>query len=79
MDTISYKDYQIHAAPYELADTSEWTIDIQISVERDSETIFRKFSAGNTFESKDGAIQHCFNFGKKIIDGEVPECTVSDL
>lgn len=79
MDTISYKGYQIHAAPCQLADSGQWTIDIHISVERGGETKWRKFSAGNTFVTKDEATRHCFNYGKRIIEGEVPECTVSDL
>lgn len=79
MDTISYKGYQIHASPYQLADSGRWKIDIHVAVERGSETIWRKFSTGNTFETRQEAIEHCLNFGKQIIDGQVPECTVSDL
>ncbi|MCZ6802848.1 MAG: HlyU family transcriptional regulator [Proteobacteria bacterium] len=76
---MNYKDYQIHAVPYQLADTGQWKIDIQILIDRDSETIFRKFSAGNSFESKDKAIRYCFDFGKEIIDEEDTKCTISNL
>lgn len=79
MDTISYKGYQIQASPYQLADSGRFKITICITVERGADTILRKFSAGNTFETRQEAIEHCFTFGKQIIDGQVLECTVSDL
>ena len=79
MDTINYKGYQIRAIPYQLAESGRWTINIDVAVERGGETKWRKFSTGNTFETKQEAIQHCFNFGRQIIDGQVSEYTVSDL
>lgn len=78
MDTITYKGYQIHPTPYQLADSGQWTINIHVAVEGEGQTKWRKFGAGNTFETKQEAIQRCLNFGRRIIDGQVSEWTVSD-
>jgi len=78
MQKIPYKGYVICPAPLQLADTSQWTIELYISRENDDEIAGRKFSAGNTFPTEQQAIQHCVDFGKQIIDGQ-SECTVEDL
>lgn len=79
MDTLSYKGYKIHAAPYQLAETGEWTVDIHISHDRSDEIRSRNFSAGNSFKTRDEAVSHCFNFGMQIIDGKSEHCTVDGL
>ena len=76
MDVFSYKGYEIHAAPYQLADSGEWTINIHIFHDRGDEIRTRPFSAGNSFKTRDEAVAHCFNFGKLIIDGKSENCTV---
>ena len=79
MDMLSYKDYEIHAAPYQLAATGEWTINIHISHDHGNEIRSRQFSAGDCFKTHDEAVVHCFNFGKQIIDGKSENCTVDGL
>jgi hypothetical protein len=79
MDAVSYKGYEIRAAPYQLADTGEWTINIHIFHDRGDEMRSRQFSAGNCFKTQEEAVDHCFNFGRQIIDGKSENCTVDGL
>lgn len=79
MTSIEYKGYEIRAVPYQLADSGEWTVDILIVRDTGTEVKHRKFSASNTYETKDNAVRHCFNLGKQIIDGKVKDCSVEDL
>ena len=79
MDSVSYKGYLIQAAPYQLADSGEWTINISIWHDTGSAINIRNFSAANTFKTKEEAFQHCINFGRQIIDGKFENCTVTDL
>lgn len=79
MDVLSYKGYEIHAAPYHLADRGEWTINIHISHDHGDETRWRQFSAGNCFKTRDEAVAHCFNFGRQIIDGKSKNSTIEGL
>lgn len=79
MEKLIYKGYEINAAPYQLAENNRWTINIHIWKKRGYEAVERPFSAGNTYETKEEAIQHCLNYGKQIIDGQVEGCSVDDL
>jgi predicted nucleic acid-binding protein len=79
IDSVPYKCYLIQAAPYQLADSGEWTINISIWHDTGSAVNIRNFSAANTFNKKEEAIQHCIIFGRQIIDGKFEDCTVTDL
>lgn len=79
MNTVPYKGYVIEAVPYQLSESREWTINIYIRRDTGDQISFKNFSAANTFETKEEAIQHCINFGYRIIDGEIENCTASDL
>lgn len=79
MESLKYKGYEIRAAPYQLADSGEWTVDILIVRDTGPEITHKKFGAGNRYKTKEEAVQHCFNFGKQIIDGKVKDCSVADL
>ena len=79
MNKIPYKGYLIRPTSVQLVDTGRWNIEIYISKDRGSEITERKFSASNTFNTQEEAIQHCVNFGKQIIDGKSENCTVGDL
>lgn len=70
VDSAFYKGYIIQAAPYKLADSGEFTINISILHNTGSDINARNFSAVNTFKTKEEAIQHCINFGRQIIDGD---------
>ncbi len=79
MKTISYKGYIIEAVPHQLVKTMKWTHNINIHKDTGSQHKIRNFTSKSTFDTEAEAIQHCFNFGKQIVDGKVPTCTVNDL
>lgn len=79
MDVIQYKDFEVHAAPYQLADTKEWKINISIVKYHASHSNLRNFSAADSYETRTEAVKHCFQFGRQIINGQSPDCSVSDL
>ncbi len=70
MDSAPYKGYLIRAAPYRLADSGEFTINISILHDTGDAINIRNFSAPNTFKTEQEAIYHCIEFGRHIIDGE---------
>ena len=78
-DSAPYKGYLIRAAPYRLADSGEFTVNISISHDTGNAVNIRNFSASNTFKTKEEAIYHCIEFGRQIIDGKFDNCTVNDL
>ena len=41
--------------------------------------VSRPFSTINTFETRDEAVSHCFQFGRRIIDGSEPGLSVVDM
>jgi len=77
-DRLVYKGYEIEACPYPVY-KSKWMINLKIWKHNGSDSINRSFSGSNTYDSKEEALKHCFNLGKKIIDGKVEKCTVEDL
>jgi len=79
MGKITYKGYLIEAAPYQLAESGEWTMQVNIYRDRGSQISEKPFSAKNRFKTKEEAIPHCFEFGKQIIDGKIENCNVDDL
>ncbi|MDD5007972.1 MAG: HlyU family transcriptional regulator [Syntrophorhabdaceae bacterium] len=79
MDTVPYRGYLIQAAPYRLADSGEFTINISILHDTGDAINIRNFGASNTFKTEKEAIYHCIEFGRQIIDGKFENCTVSGL
>ena len=79
MDFMEYKGYIIQTTPYQLAESLEWEIKISIRGARDDKVLLRSFSASNSYPSREEAIRHCFDFGQRIIDGQVDGSTVADL
>jgi len=79
MDKIPYKGYLIEADPYQLAESGEWTMRVNIWRDRGSHINEKPFYAKNRFKRKEEAIGHCFELGKQIIDGRIENCNVDDL
>lgn len=79
MNEMTYNGYVIRAVPHQLVDSGEWTVNIVIFKHRGDSVASRQFSAGNTFKTRQEAIQHCFVFGRQVIDGKSENCTVADL
>ena len=78
-DRVRYKDFEIEASPYQLADSKKWMLSICIWKHKGYESVSQPFSTANTYDSKEEAIKHCFHLGKKIIDGEIENCSVDNL
>lgn len=69
MNEMNYKGYIIKAVPDQLAENGRWTTDVSIIRHRTQQTTEQRFSAGNTYDTKEEATQHCLDFGKRVIDG----------
>ena len=79
METARYKEFEIQAVPYKLLEPEEWTIKVLIVKHTGDAQVTRPFSASNSFPTEEEAVQRCFEFGKRIIDGEVEGLSVLDL
>jgi len=77
--SFQYEGYTIKAVPYQLADIGEWAVNIQIFHDSRNEMRLRQFAASNSFLTWEEAVTHCFNFGRKIINGNYENCTVEGL
>jgi hypothetical protein len=75
----TYEGYEIHAVPYQLADTGEWTVNIRIFHDCGYELRSREYFSANAFLERDEAVACCFHFGKEIIDGKIEKCSVDGL
>lgn len=78
MSEISYKGYIIRPAPLPLAD-GRWNHEVYVVRDRGYELVERKFFSAASFATREKAIAQCVAFGKQVIDGAVPNCSVDDL
>ncbi len=78
-DRLEYKGFVICAAPHKLADGERWKIHTNIERHTGDGVLIRPFSAANAFDTRDEAVRHCLQFGRRIIYGEEPDLTVSDM
>lgn len=78
MNEVGYKGYVIRPAPMQLAD-GRWNGDVYVVLSKGSKFAEKKFSTTTTFASREEANDHGIEFGRKVIDGEVTNCTVGDL
>jgi hypothetical protein len=72
---VSYNGFDLYPRSFHTRDTGKWTIEVQIM----RRNAVKPFSASNTFGTREEALQHAIRFGRQIIDGEIPNCTVDDL
>lgn len=70
MKELSYKDYIIEARPEKLVESGRWSTNIVIYTHQGGRVSDELFVAPNTFQTEEETIEHCFNFGKQIIDGK---------
>jgi hypothetical protein len=76
---VGYREYWIEPTPKHLQGSGEWTLEIQIGRDDGRDQRVRPFTARNTFKTRDAAIAEGIRFGQRIIDGDVPGCSVADL
>ncbi len=75
-DRLEYGGFIILAVPYQLGDDNRWTLNIWIEIHTGDRVVSRPFSTLDTFETREGAVSHGFQFGRRIIDGGEPGLSV---
>lgn len=75
MRAFAYKGYTIRPRTFQLRGPTRWTLDLLIG--RNGQ--LRAFTGPATYPTEAGAEQACADYGCRIIDGAVQDCTVADL
>ena len=75
MDYVNYNDYIIEPKTFQLAYDSRYTLGVNLERHYGGAVATLDFYAGDTFETREEAIQACIQFGRAIIDTRVAGCT----
>jgi len=75
MPPFNYKGFGITARTFQIRGSGRWTLDILISRHQG----LRSFTGQSTYDTEAHAIAGCREFGQRIIDGQVRDCSVDDL
>jgi hypothetical protein len=75
LNAIVYKGFAITARTFQIRGSGRWTLELLIGRHGD----LRAFSGPGTYPTEESAITGCREFGRRIIDGRVRECSVADL
>jgi len=78
-DQVPYRGYWIRSTPKQLRDTGEWTLEVHIGRDTGGERRERICTARDTFKTREDAVVRGVRFGRDVIDGKVPGCSVADL
>ncbi len=73
---LEYGGFIILAVPCQLEDDNRWTLNIWIEIHTGDRVVSRPFSTIDTFETREEAVSHGFQFGRRIIDGGEPGLSV---
>lgn len=71
-DEIFYKGYLIKTVPLLLVDTNKWTTNVQITKGQRS-YVYESYSASNTWDTRNEAVNGSINMGIDIIEGKIPD------
>ena len=66
-DRLEYNGFFVCAAPYQRADDNRWTLNLQIELHTGDRVISRPFSTLDTFETREEAVSHGLQFGRRIL------------
>ena len=72
---FAYKGFTIRPRTFQVRGTARWTLDLLIG--RNGR--LRAFGGPTTYATEAGADLACTEFGCRIIDGVVKDCSVTDL
>ncbi len=72
--SVAYRGFTITARPLPLG-SGEWNTEVRLMR---GDTV-KPYYAKNTWKSEEEAVKYCLEFGRRIIDGEVPEFNAGDL
>lgn len=75
MTSLTYRGWTITPRTFQIRGSWEWTLDLVIGYR----TKRRAFSGPETFRTEEAAIRGCHAFGRRIIDGRVPYCSLEGL
>jgi len=75
LNSVLYKGFTITARTFQIRGCGRWTLDLLIGRHTD----LRAFSGPRTYPTEESAITGCCEFGQRIIDGRVRDCSVDDL
>jgi len=73
--SFSYKGFAITARTFQIRGSGRWTLDLLIG----RRSGLRTFSGPVTYSTEEAAITGCCELGRRIIDGQVKDCSVADL
>ena len=73
-----YQGFIISPMPAPLV-AGGWTHQVQIRRDREDKVSLLPFSTSASFATREEAVTQCLAFGKQIIDGKVPNCSVNEL
>ena len=73
-ESISYEGYRITANSTEVPESNTWSVILTISRGPGDDEDAWIISAGDVYESKEKALEHCFDFGRQLIDREMKGC-----
>jgi hypothetical protein len=72
---VRYQGFEIYPRTQQRVDTGHWITRTDIL----RTNTIRRYGASNTFATRDEAIARCIDFGRRIIDGEIPSLSALDL
>ena len=75
MRSLAYGAFTITPRTFQIRGSGQWTLDLIIAYR----TKLRAFSGPATFPTEQAAIRGCIAFGRRIIEGRVPNLSVDDL
>jgi hypothetical protein len=72
---LAYDGFTITPRTFQIRGSGQWTLDLLIA----HRGKLRAFSGPATFPTEQAAIRGCHAFGRRIIEGRVPNLSVDDL
>jgi hypothetical protein len=75
LQQVAYKGFAIKPRTYQIRGSGRWTEDLLIC----HGDALRAFSGPETYTTEALAEAACVTLGRRIIDGQVPDCTVAGL
>jgi hypothetical protein len=75
LNSVSYKGFALTPRTFQIRGSGRWTLDLAITHQGSS----RAFTGPDTYASESAAINGCYEFGRRIIDGRVQSYPVDRL
>jgi hypothetical protein len=75
VNSLTYHGWAITPRTFQVRGSRQWTLDLVIAYR----TKRRAFTGSKTFPTEEAAIHGCHAFGRRIIDGLEPYCSLEDL